>query len=44
MSFILKIFNICTHMDFPDYLKDNFNLLGNWISLFKVILEIEVSP
>lgn len=44
MSFILKIFNVCTHMDFPDYLKNNFNLLGNWIGLFKVILEVEVSP
>lgn len=31
-------------MDFPDYLKNDFNLLGNWIGLFKVILEMEVSP
>ena len=31
-------------MDFPEYLKNNQNLLGNWINLFKVILEMEVSP
>jgi len=31
-------------MDFPEYLKNNFDLLGNWIGLFKVILEIDVSP